>query len=231
MARKKQDKPLVVDENEELPTGGITQPESNGQKMHMVTDEQLQEMIQAAAQAVMEKDFQKKIREHIIESIEIFNVDDVLETAAIVLGDDYWEIIKIASHMRKRETDTTKFDVDNILFALGGYLTPVRQAAGILWNQHGKKWSEVIVERKKKGDTDVVCRAHADIACSEINKQATVFTNLGDSMIEQINILKKVREDLVEAEQNTGIEPGSSVGVAVMQGNAPWRKKSGDMRR
>ncbi len=110
--------------------------------------------------------------------------------------------------------------------ALGGYYTPVSAACGILWSQHKQKWSEIVVERKKLGDTDLAARCKADISCAQVWRHAQTMTELKESMLENINILKKVRDDInTEWQQVQTVQPDSSVRVAVMSDDAPWRKK------
>ncbi len=82
-------------------------------------------------------------------------------------------------------------------------------------------------DRKIKGDTDLAAKAKADIRCSAIHRNATIMERLKDGMLENINILKKLRDNWMTEGKISGIQAESSAGVQVMSGNAPWRARNG----
>lgn len=194
-----------------------------------ITEDQIAEIAEKVIDKVLEPRTLQKVDDAIREEIKVLDIEAVAKIAGEVLGSDYWEVIQIANHMKDRKVEMHYKDIDNILMALGGYYMPVKQSAGILWSQIRTAQAEIIVERKKKGDTDKTAQARADISCQKLWRQFEVFNNLAEGMVELINILKKVREDLAyEYYQASSTQPGSSHGVAVLSPHKPWVTSKSD---
>ncbi len=170
---------------------------------------------------VLRSDMQRKIAKMVSDEWERISVEDVTQTALDVLGGDYDDVLKICRALRHRQIDS-KFTCDQMLMALGGYLTPVSISSGILWSQLSEKQSQVITERKRVNDTDAAARARAEVQCADINRNAHIMQELKESIIENINILKRIRDDISTEWAKDKVAPESSAGVAVMSMNKPW---------
>ncbi len=100
---------------------------------------------------------------------------------------------------------------------------PVSISSGILWAQLNEKKSQIISERKRVNDTDAAARARADVQCADIDRNAHIMQELKESIIEMINILKRVRDDISTEWAKDKVSPESSSGVKVMEmGNKLW---------
>ena len=202
-------------------------PESNGKSVNLNTlpQDEFEAFFQRAFERWAQEDIQKRISKLVQQEWETVAVQDVIRTATEVLGQDYWEVMEIAKSMRHGDFDDP-FVVDQALMALGGYYTPISVACAVLWDQHKTEWAKIVQERKKVGDTDSAARARADVACSSIHRNAAIMQNLREATLENINILKKVRDGLItERSQVTKIQADSSAGVRAGSPVRPWRSQ------
>ncbi len=215
VARKKPDLKAVEDK---LPDDVV-------EAVVKIMQEKADEVFAETFERVLSKDVHQQIAKKLQKEWEKLAVEDVVRATTEILGQDYYEILRLSRWMRHVDVDMiTVSNIDQALMALAGYFTPVNVTCGVLGAQLDEQYGNVVMDMTENQGYAVNRSQYiAQVKCSQIIRHKFVMERLRDAMIEQINILKRIRDGLwTERTQVTPHQPESSRGVDVMNKSRPW---------
>lgn len=169
------------------------------QKNVSIKDKEVQDFISDVVEQVVKSTLKVKIDKAFKEEINAVEFESINEVATHLLSDNYIEVIQMANTMIDGDVEWSGHECVIMLRKLAGYCTRCAVAAAIYEGQYKKAYAERFLSAKEGANrTDGTAHQMAILECAEVDAKKILFWTLKESMLEMINILKKMLNDFQE---------------------------------